>query len=187
MPELISLRECGRRLGVSDTAVRKALKSGQITVASRTEKSGRPLVDWETVPGMWARNKQVQNRAHVGSQGSPARAKDAPRVELPKSSNMDRPLAAATEVGAYAKARAAREVYEAKLAQLKYEQQIGKLVEVSVVGKTVEAAFTRVRTRLLAIPNSVAPELIGVTAVTAVRDVLAAYIREALEELVADV
>jgi hypothetical protein len=100
---------------------------------------------------------------------------------------MDRPSAAATDVGNYAKARAAREVYEAKLAQLKYEQQIGKLVDVSVVGKTVEAAFTRVRTRLLAIPNSAAPELIGVTAVTAVRDVLAAYIREALEELVADV
>ena len=88
MSELIGIREAARRLGVSDTAVHKAIKSGRVQIAGRTAKSDRPLVSWPEVQTDWHANTDETRRYQVGSQGSPARRKDR---------KPDRPLTTITE------------------------------------------------------------------------------------------
>lgn len=178
MPDLIGLRECGRRLGVSDTSVRKAIAKGKIQIAGKTE-NGRPLVDWDVVKDKYAATADVAHRSHVGAQ---LRQGDAPRVHLPTSAQMDAP-AAANDQSRYAAARAVREEAEAALAVIKLEQQRGRLVEVEAVGAAVDTAFTRVRQRLLSIGNAAAPDLLGVATVAEVQTVIDSYVRDALDEL----
>jgi hypothetical protein len=87
--DLIGYHECGRRLGVSDTAVRKAVLTGRIKIAGRTDKSQRPLVDWDEVMLIWNSSGDVRKRGLIGSQGSPRRAKDRPLITIPDSRHMD--------------------------------------------------------------------------------------------------
>jgi hypothetical protein len=66
MSELIGLREFARRLGVSDTAIRKAINSQRITVAGYTEKSNRPLIEWPKAHDDFIKNTDATKRTHSG-------------------------------------------------------------------------------------------------------------------------
>jgi hypothetical protein len=157
MSELISIREAARRLGVSDTAVHKAIKTGRVSTASQTH-GGRPLMDWADTERRWLANSDVSKRSHVGAQGSPRRAADAPRVSLPTSGRMDEGgdvgdgAPKSGRGGAYANARAAREVYQAKLAKLEYEQKTDKLVDADQVKVAWFKHITAAKTRIMGIP-----------------------------------
>lgn len=131
-------------------------------VAGQTD-SGRPLLDWEDTKSRYQANSDVSKRSHVGSRGSPVRAKDAPQVKLPTSSNMDEgDTAPADDLGAdgpksgrgpgYAQARAARELYEAKLAKLKYDQQIGKVIDADEAKVAWYKHITAAKTKIMGIP-----------------------------------
>lgn len=91
MSELIPIREAARRLGVSDTAVHKAIKAGRVTIAGRNPANDRPLLSWPECSQQWAANSDSSKRSHVGGTGkSPARkqyAKGAPEVVLPVSAS----------------------------------------------------------------------------------------------------
>ena len=75
MSELISLREAGRRLGVSDVAVGKAIKTGRVQIAAYKEGSGRPLVSWPEIAEQWSSNTDATMRSHSGAQGGKLREK----------------------------------------------------------------------------------------------------------------
>lgn len=180
MPDLIGLRECGRRLGVSDTSVRKAIAKNKIQIAGHTD-NGRPLVDWDVVKTQYGATADVAHRSHVGAQ---LRQGDTPQVHLPTSNRMDAAGGEpANDQSRYAKARAAREEAEAALAALKLEREQGKLVGVEAVGAEVDRAFTRVRQRMLSVGNAAAPELVGLSDPAQVQGVIDAYVRDALAEL----
>lgn len=162
MSELISIREAARRLGVSDTAVHKAIKAGRVAVAGKTD-SGRPLMDWPDTERRWLANSDVSKRSHVGSRGSPVRAQDAPRVNLPTSDRMDEGSQGdgaelgtdgprSGRGGSYAQARAAREVFQAKLAKLEYEERTGKLIDADQAKVAWFKHITAAKTRILGIP-----------------------------------
>lgn len=164
MSELISIREAARRLGVSDTAVHKAIKTGRVSTASQTG-SGRPLMDWSDTERRWLANSDVSKRSHVGARGSPRRADDAPRVNLPTSDRMDEgPGAPDTgqDIGGdgprsgrgagYAQARAAREIYQAKLAKLEYDERVGKLIDADEAKVAWFKHITAAKTRIMSIP-----------------------------------
>ena len=76
MSELISLREAGRRLGVSDVAVGKAIKTGRVQIAAYKEGSGRPLVSWPEIAEQWSSNTDATMRSHSGAQGGKLREKN---------------------------------------------------------------------------------------------------------------
>lgn len=166
MTELVSIREAARRLGVSDTAVHKAIKAERIDAPrdeDRDPANGRPRLPWPKVQKQYIANSDTSKRSHVGSQGSPVRALDAPRVKLPTSDRMDEgeSLDAPPVAGdgpksgrgpGYAQARAAREVYQAKLAKLEYEQKVGKLIDADEVKVAWFKHITAAKTRILGIP-----------------------------------
>ncbi len=180
MSELIGIREAARRLGVSDTAVHKAIKAGRVTVAGRTEKSDRPLVAWPQVQDDWLANSDSSKRSHVGGTGtSPARVKYAgkskPEKQLPTSDKPDEIETPRAVVGGdtlnssqgmgptFAQSRAVREAYQARLAKLEYEERIGKLVDAAEVKVRAFKMARSARDALMTLPDRMAPILASST------------------------
>lgn len=185
MSELIGIREAGRRLGVSDTAVHKAIKAGRVHIAGRTPGSDRPLVAWPQVQADWLANSDTQKRSHVGSQGSPRREADPePVTKLATSGAPDEAPAEAAQRGpAYAQSRAIREAYMARLAKLDFEERSGRLIEVDKVKAAAFKVARTVRDGLLNLPDRVAHELAHETDPAAVHHRLSTEIRAVLEAL----
>lgn len=193
MPELISIREAARRLGVSDTAVHKAIKAGRVFVADHTG-GGRPLMDWEDVERRWHANSDASKRSHVGSRGSPRREGEAPQVVLPKSSSGAGPGARGGETKAdaasgtsYAQSRAVRELFAARLAKLDFEERSGKLVDVSELKVEAFRVHRAIRDSILNIPDRCAPQLASMTDPVAIHAYLLTEITAVLRQLRGDI
>lgn len=215
MSEHISVREAARRLGVSDTAVHKAIKAGRVTVAARTPGSDRPLLAWPACRDQWLANSDASKRSHVGGSGkSPRRAEydTAPaEVALPLSSSGAGPASAPAAALApppeladdggdggrsfgkaaggpsYAASRAVREAYAARLAKLEYEERSGKLVDRDVIRVEAFKVHRRIRDIILNIPDRCAPMVATMADPVEVHAYLLAEITAALRQLAADI
>lgn len=194
MSELISIREAARRLGVSDTAVHKAIKAGRVTVAGRTPTSDRPLVSWPQAQTDWLANSDTSKRSHVGSKGSPRRSADPePDVKLATSGRPDEAhTPETTPVGgdnlprtsagpSYAQSRAVREAYQARLAKLDFEQKSGKLVDADEVKIAWFKHIKAAQTRIMGVPAACKTRVPDLP--LAVVATIEAIVREALEDL----
>jgi len=117
----------------------------------RPSPNRRPRDEPAVVPGS---AQQQHRRAHV---------RDAPQAS------------------AFHQARAAREIFEAKLSQLKYEVEVGKLVNSDVLRATLGRQLATFRDRVLRMPD-LAVVLIGLSE-TRVRAALDDEIRNALAGL----
>ena len=209
MSELIGIREAARRLGVSDTAVRKAIAAGRVTVAGKHENNGRPLLSWPAARDQWLANSDSSKRSHVGATGTSARrqkyASKPGEVELPTSGtggessaqvqrmsaarDDDEQQAPAAKSGgpSYAQSRAVREAYAARLAKLEYEERSGKLVSVDALKVEAFKAHRRVRDALLNIPDRCAPQIAAMETESEVHAFLLTEINAALRQLAADI
>ena len=208
--ELIGIRECARRLGVSDTAVRKAITAGRVTVAGRTESSNRPLVAWPQAADDWNRNSDATKRTHYGGTGtSPWRAlydtapaevvlptrnqvlgiepPPAAPAQAPQQDIQAEPDTPATRVAAapsLAQSKAVREAYMARLARLEFEERSGKLVSADEVKVRWFKRIKAAQTRILGIPAACKSRAADLPlAVVAMID---SVCREALEDLAND-
>jgi hypothetical protein len=83
-------------------------------------------------------------------------------------------------------AKRLKENYLAKLAQLEYDTKSGRVVEAAEVAALVGAEYSRVRTKLLAIPAEQAPRIQRCRTTAEVQDTLREIITRILEELTAD-
>lgn len=199
MSELIGIREAARRLGVSDTAVHKAIKAGRAHIAGRHPTNNRPLVAWPDIEADWHRNSDPTKRTHVGPQGgSPKRAgyggNEPPARPMPTAAQVvsgqaeDPGASAAAAVSAapsLAQSRAVREAYQARLAKLEYEKAIGKVIDADAVKVDAFKVARQVRDGLLNIPDRVAAELAAEMDPGRVHDRLYREIRTALSALAA--
>ena len=189
MQELIAIREAARRLGVSDTAVHKAIKAGRVHIAGRTEKSDRPLLAWPDAQRDWNANTDAGRRTHVGSQGSPRRALDDPR---PQGVDATGATARDDEIeddggdvlihGAMTlnEAKTAKAILDARLARIEVEQKSGQLLPVADVKASAFRVGRQIRDTLMNIPDRVAAELAHETDPARVHERLRAEIRLAL-------
>lgn len=199
--ELIGIREFARRIGVSDTAVHKAIKAGRVTIAGRTEKSDRPLLSWPQAKADWERNSDSTKRTHVGGTGKSQRraqytAGDDSKPVLPTRAQVlgtEEPPPEAAHVGgdnlpgravqgpSLAQSKAIREAYMARLAKLEYEEKSGKLVSADEVKAQWFKLITAAKTRILGIPAACKSRIADLPLqVVATID---AVCREALEDL----
>lgn len=199
MSELIGIRECARRLGVSDTAVHKAIKAGRIAIAGRTPSSDRPLVAWPQAQADWGANSDSAKRTHVGATGkSERRTKYAGTPAAPvlptatqvhaqqagtPAEELDgaRPPGAAVQGPTLAQSKAVREAYLARLAKLEYEREIGKVIPADEAKTRWFKHVTAAKTRILGIPAACKQRVadLPLAAVAAIE----AVCREALEDL----
>ena len=150
---LLSIRAYAKHRGVSDAAVRRAIDDGRIT----TLPDGQ--IDPEIADKQWDANTDDKYR--------------------PKGNAV-----ASSESGvSYQKSRANKELFEALLKKLEYEERSGKLVEISKMEVDAFTAARVARDKLLAIPDRVAPTLVGITDIHELKEVLRKEIITSLQNL----
>lgn len=195
--ELVGIREAARRLGVSDTAVHKAIKAQRVSAPlddDRDPNNRRPRLRWPQVEREWQANTDHSRRTHVGSQGSPRREAytggQPPEVKLPTAGEDSQGAEAEASVAGAAPSlstsRAIREVYQARLAKLEYEQKIGKLIEADQVKARAFRMARSARDALLTMPDRLAPILASSTDVQEVHRLLLEDIERTCQRIAQD-
>ena len=149
----LSIRAYAKYRGVSDAAVRRAIDDGRIT----TMPDGQ--IDPEIADKQWEANTDDKYR--------------------PKGN-----ISASPDSGiSYQKSRANKELFEALLKKLEYEERSGKLVEIAKMEVDAFTAARVARDKLLAIPDRLAPTLVGVTDIHELKEILRKEILATLQNL----
>lgn len=141
--ERVTKADMARRLGVTPSAISKAVTAGRLTV----DADG--LIDPVAGAAQWAVNRQRRRR----------RSRDAPEVE----GGAAPPAAAGGEGSDYWTHKARREKAEATLAELRLAEQAGTLVLREAINRTLFLAARVMRDQMLAIAPRLAASLGPVT------------------------
>jgi hypothetical protein len=182
--ERLSIRGYARHRGVSHTAVRKALASGRITADD--DGAIDPVIadeEWAASTNLAKPRNTVigMPRAATRPLDPPPPAQDPAYANPPAISPVVR--ATGRLASSYADARAARESYLARLAKLDFEERSGRLVNADDVRAQVFALGRRMRDAMVALPDRLAPVLIGQTDQAVIHRILTNEILSCLSEL----
>ncbi|MCC6366347.1 MAG: hypothetical protein IT165_22750 [Bryobacterales bacterium] len=162
---LVSQRAYAKHRGVSLAAVQKAIKAGRI----RTAADGK--IDVAQADADWERNTGPRQQAgKAASSVPPPKPAPAPAAE-PMAGGLD-----------YARARAVRENYMARLAKIDFEERSGKLVSRDEVQVAAFNKFRTFRDGMLNIPDRVSALLAAESDASKVHGSLTTEIRKALLE-----
>lgn len=151
----VSFREFGRRIGRSHETVRRAVKRGVLSVLDDG------TLDPEVAEREWREGTH------------PGRGKGGSVTLHPRDGTRDN----------YARARAARETYAAKIAQTEYQRLVGELVPAARVRAEAFAASRRSRDLLMSLPARMAPVVAGYNDPRDCYRVLDEEVRRVCEEL----
>lgn len=106
--------------------------------------------------------------------------KSTQRANSGRKSDADRESTAYVD---YNRARAKREMHNAKIAEYEERRMAGELVEAVKADRATEVLVTNAKSRLLSIPSKAAPMLAGMESIAEIEEILRREIYEALEEL----
>jgi len=174
MPDnVVTVAEYARLKGITNDAVRKAIKAGRLKDALVTNEKGRLRV----IPDVADREWQ-ENTAH--------HRKPGPQAVVGGAINHDPLLDDDAEIPNFNVSRAKREAYQAELARLEYEEKQGTLVNAEAVKKEAFRVARLVRDAMLNIPDRIAAELAADTDTFSVHKRLTAEIRTALKGSLSD-
>ncbi len=165
-PKPVSLRAYARLRGVSPEAVSKAITDGRLRESVTRVRGAPKIADPELADREWAANTQPRG----DDPAAPATAGAAGGLADYHTSRSIREAAAAR-----------RETALAELAELELAERRGELIPAESARADVIAAFSLVKTCLLAVPSRVGQQLPDLAA--KVVPVVDGLIREALEEL----
>lgn len=171
--ELITQREYARRRGISNVSVHEAIKAGRIsTVAGKIDPD---LADRE-----WRENTD-QSKPRNRITGSPKHARIA--GEPPEPMDFGSADGGNGTASGYAKARAARELYQAQLAKLELDEKRGILVRADEVRLGAFNMARKARDQLIALPERVAAILAAAQDPTEVQRILEEEIERICQEI----
>ena len=159
----LSIRAYARHRGITDGAVRKAIKAGRIT------KNKNDKIDSELADKQWSKNTD------------PAQVKEIKKEEEVRQETGNynpAPLGPS-----YQQSRAIKEAYNAKLTRLQFERESKKLISVDEVKISAFNVARMTRDRILNIPDRVIPQLVGKTDIHEMKELLKLELVKALEEL----
>lgn len=162
----LSIRAYAKHRGVTEGAVRKAIKQGRIS------KKDNGKIDPNLADKEWSKNTD------------PAQIKKSEVKESTQDSSNISPPSNPLSVGpSYQQSRAIKEAYNAKLTRLQFEKESKKLISVNEVKISAFNAARMTRDRMLNIPDRVIPALVGKTDIFEMKEILKTEIVKALEEL----
>ncbi len=163
----LSLRAYAKRRGVTEAAVRKAIKQGRIT------KNPSGKINPKIADNEWNKNTD------------PAQIKTGIAEEKPDYSQNSAQYPNQNSIGgpSYQQSRAIKEAYGAKLLRLQFEKESKKLISVDDVKVVAFNTARMTRDRILNIPDRVIPQLVGKTNIFEMKEILKAELVKALEEL----
>lgn len=174
--ELISLREYARRRGISLMAVQRAISTGRITTVD-----GK--IDPAQADREWLENTdQSKPRNRITGRPKQSRAPGEPSEPMDFGATDDTAGGNGTGSG-YAKARAARELYQAQLAKLELDRQRGILVRADEVRVGAFNMARKARDQLIALPERVAAILAATQDAAEVQRILEEEIERICQEI----
>lgn len=185
MSEMVSIREAARRLGLSDTALRKAIEAGRMVVAGRTPGSNRPLLAWPDCQAQLKANSDGIKRTHAGTKRAGGSATGASVEPTSAQGDADGKPSAAP-VGSLADAQRVRVIWAAKQAKLKFERDMGKLLDADQVKVRAFQMARKARDQLMTMPDRLAPILAGTSDVLEVHRLLTEDIERTCHQIAAD-
>lgn len=151
----VTQTQFARLVGVTEGAVRKAVKSGELKIIKIGGKNC--IVDPERAERAWHKKRNEASPAY------------SPNVQQEENS--------------YTKANIMLKAYKAQLAKLDYEEKAGKLIEKKLVGDFWANKLHIFKTILLSIPKSVAYDYANNDNAEEIEDDLNFRIRQALIDL----
>ncbi len=171
--ELVSQREYARRRGISNVSVHEAIQAGRISTVG-----GK--IDPDVADREWRENTD-QSKPRNRITGSPKHA----RVPGEPAEPMDfaGPDGSVGTASGYAKARAAREVYQAQLAKLELDRQRGTLVRADEVRLGAFNMARKARDQLIALPERLATVLAAAREPAEVQRILEEEIERICQEI----
>jgi hypothetical protein len=150
--ELISQREYARRRGISHVAVNRAVVSGRIsTVEGKIDPEVADREWLENTDQSKPRNRITGSPKHRRSEGEPSTPTGMEPAEEGAGGN--------STASGYAKARAARELYQAQLSKLELDRERGILVLADEVKLGAFNMARKARDQLIALPERMAATL----------------------------
>lgn len=157
----MSLRAYAKRIGVSVEAVSQAIKAGRLTKSVTRDSAGKPKIgNAELADKEWAANTD-QSKPRNAITGDPKHrraSKDEPMKPMANDGG---------DIGgkgpSYAQSRAIREAYMARLAKLEFDEKSGKTVSADAVRIAIFNTARKARDMLMAVPDRVAPLVVGQT------------------------
>jgi len=170
MAEKLSIREFAKRVGVSDVAVGKAIRSGKIVNGIDYSNPKRPKIDPEIALKEWGKHVNPNyNREQTEKIQQHAEASSAP----------------ADVAGGRSIAEIKRQQAEVKLriSALELKEKQGQLVDKDKVYKALFAAGQEVRTALQSIPDRVIDDLLAAQTRNESHQILFNAIADTLEML----
>lgn len=174
--EQISIREFARRVGVSDTAIRKFIEAGSITTGIEWTETGRAKVDYEIMLNHW------------NDRGGALVVKSEPNKStyIPKKTQVIAPPPPTkTPAGEMSVSEANRRaaVYKSQMMGLELAEKQGTLVNKQKVYKALFEYGQVVKTDLLAIPDRHIDEILAAENRNIAHQKLYEAISKALEQL----
>nr|CRH06150.1 conserved protein of unknown function [Candidatus Magnetococcus massalia] len=178
----VSIRQYAKLRGVSDAAVRKAIKAGRIT------KEPDGTVDPAKANAAWERNTNPAQQRETSANGGAnqgANPRYAPPANPPQRYAPQVPPLPPLKQGApdYQTSRAIREAYSARLVKLDFEERSEQLVSSDEVKVSAFNLARRIRDRLFTIPHRLSSVLASENDAGAIEERLDQELRKALEEL----
>ncbi len=159
----LSIRAYARHRGVTEAAVRKAIRQGRVSKG----KNGK--INPKTADKEWGQNTD------------PAQIKADNTFDSPDYSQNSAPNSLSGP--SYQQSRAIKEAYGAKLLRLQFEKESKKLISIDDVKVSAFNAARMTRDRILNIPDRVIPQLVGKTNIFEMKEILKDELIKALEEL----
>lgn len=179
---IVSLRTFADEVGVSLTAVQKAIRTGRIVAAGTNERGHSTGIDLETQRDAFAANsKTPQRRPNTIAGGRPR--KDGAPPALPATAKAE-PTKKPEEKGmALADIQKARELTKLQLDTLELKKKQGELISAADVEKQGHAIATGVISTLYNIPDRVSDEVAGMSDPHAIHKLLLREIDIAVQSL----
>lgn len=197
----ISFREFSRRMGVSDTAVHKAVEANKIVKGVVLNKKGKQAIDFEVAKAEWM--------VHGGPVQAVNRGLTEPIVETPKHAEIEKPvLEKARSVKqlslrdqiktgdeksvagddeklniTFVDANRKKAVYESKIKELELAKLEGTLVNKADVYQKLFKLGQEMRGKFEAIPDRIIDNLLASTSRTDAHNILSTSINEVLKSI----
>lgn len=200
---MISVRAYADSRGISHTAVQKAIKSGRLVKCLGKSAGGAvKIADPDLADKEWAANTDQSKPLNVIS-GEPRRRRGTSPEPFEPRQSEGMPAKAARKAAlvpdaesagetsppdtgggpSYAKSRAIREAYQARLAKLEFEDKAGKMLAADAVRVVMFNASRKCRDMLMGLPDRIAPLVVGLNDQHEIHRLLTDEVRRACAEI----
>ena len=191
MESTISIREYARRIGVTEAAVRRAIRTGKIVKGIIPNvKNGRPMVIQSIADREWAASYTgktnaapiLKERFGFNDAGTPQAS--AVSITLPTNNEEEQDnLGAISNPRTMRDAQLKEQIYKANMAEIKYNEALGKLVKKEAVYKKFFEFGTQVREAMQSIPDRVIDLILASSSRNEAHEILSAELSRALDTL----